>query len=92
MSIKAKNAFLFAASTLALASAAMAADLPAGASGKAVAASDTVHCYNVNSCKGQSDCKTTENSCKGQNVCKGHGFKAQSAKACLASGGVIGDL
>ena len=53
---------------------------------------DKVHCYNVHDCKGNSDCKTTEHACKGQNACKGHGFKAASAKDCLAKGGTIGDL
>jgi hypothetical protein len=46
----------------------------------------------VHSCKGNSDCKTTENGCKGQNACKGHGFKALDAKACLAKDGTIGDI
>ncbi len=85
-------AFAFAAGALALASAAFAADAPKGSSGKAVAANDKVHCYNVHDCKGNSDCKTTEHACKGQNACKGHGFKAASAKDCLAKGGTIGDL
>ena len=57
-----------------------------------VAANDTVHCYNVHDCKGNSDCKTAEHSCKGQNVCKGHGFKAVSAAKCLSSKGTIGDM
>jgi hypothetical protein len=81
-----------AAVTLALAGMASAADAPAGSSGKAVAANDTVHCYNVNSCKGTGDCKTATNACKGQNSCKGHGFSARTATACLSGGGVIGDL
>jgi hypothetical protein len=63
-----------------------------GATGTAVGAADTVHCYEVNSCKGMSDCKTTEHACKGQNSCKGHGFKAMDAKSCLMKGGVISDL
>ena len=46
-----------------------------------------VHCYGVNSCKGQSDCKSFNHDCKGQNSCKGQGFKAESAKACKAAGG-----
>jgi hypothetical protein len=80
------------AASLALASAAFAAAPPKGASGKAVAADDKVHCYNVHDCKGNSDCKTAEHSCKGQNACKGHGFKAASAKDCLVKGGVIADI
>lgn len=77
----------FAASSLAF-----AADAPAGSSGKAVAANDKVHCYGLNACKGQNDCKTADNACKGQGKCKGHGFKAAKAAECLAKGGVIGDI
>jgi uncharacterized membrane protein len=44
-------------------------------------------CYGVNSCKGQSDCKSGNHDCKGQNSCKGQGFKALSAKACVAQHG-----
>jgi len=80
------------AAALAASSLAFAADAPAGSSGKAVAASDKVHCYGVTACKGMNDCKTTENACKGQSACKGHGFKAKKAADCLAEGGVIGDI
>ena len=31
-------------------------------------------CFGGNSCKGQSECKTTTNACKGQNACKGKGL------------------
>lgn len=65
---------------------------PAGSSGAAIGASDKVHCYGVQSCKGNSDCKTAEHSCKGQNACKGHGFKAVAAKDCMDKGGVIADV
>lgn len=92
MSIKNTSAFLLAASAIALAGAAGAADAPKGSSGKAVGADDKVHCYNIHDCKGNSDCKTAEHACKGQNACKGHGFKAVAAKACLDKKGVIGDL
>lgn len=51
--------------------------------------SDTVHCAGINSCKGQSDCKTAENACKGQNTCKGHGFLATQAGECFAKKGQI---
>ncbi len=84
--------FALIAALLALSSSAFAADAPKGSSGKAIAAADTVHCYNVHECKGNSDCKTTEHMCKGQNGCKGHGFKAKPAGECLKAGGVIGDL
>lgn len=82
-----------AAGALALVSAtAFAAEAPAGSKGRAIGAEDTVHCYGVHSCKGQSDCSTAEHECKGQNACKGHGFKALKAGECLAKGGMIGDL
>lgn len=72
--------------------AAFAADPPAGSNGRAIGSEDTVHCYGVHSCKGQSDCSTAEHACKGQNECAGHGFKAMAAGECLTKGGVIGDL
>ena len=75
-----------AAALIAMSGAAFAAEAPAGSMGSAVAASDKVHCYGVHSCKGNSDCKTSES------ACKGHGFKAMDAKACLSKGGTIGDL
>ena len=84
--------FASAAAALALSAAAFAATPPAGSSGKAVAASDKVHCYGVNSCKGTADCKTANNACKGQGSCKGQGFKGISAAECLKQGGTIGDL
>jgi len=90
--MKKSSSFLLAASALAVAGMASAADMPKGASGKAIGAADKVHCYNVNSCKGSSDCKTTENSCKGHNACKGHGFKGMAAQECLSKGGTIADV
>jgi hypothetical protein len=41
-----------------------------------------VKCEGVNSCKGQSDCKSATNSCMGQNSCAGHGFKTLSQADC----------
>ena len=81
-----------AAALFAFAALANAATPPDGSSGRAVSGEDTVHCYGVHSCKGNSDCKTTANECKGHNVCKGHGFKAMKASACLKEGGTIGDI
>lgn len=93
MSISRKSAFAAAAASFALSSAvAFAANPPAGSTGAAVAKDDTVHCYGVNACKGQADCKTTLHDCKGMNECKGHGFKAMAAGECLTKGGTIGDL
>ena len=84
--------FAMAAAVLALSASAFAVDAPKGSMGKAIGANDTVHCYNVHDCKGNSDCKTAEHSCKGQNACGGHGFKAMDAKSCLNKGGTIGDI
>lgn len=81
-----------AAALFALATIATAATPPSGSQGAAVGAKDTVHCYGVHSCKGNSDCKTTAHECNGQNECKGHGFKALKASQCLSQGGTIGDL
>lgn len=47
----------------------------------------TVHCYGVNSCKGESDCKSGNHECKGMNECKGQGFKELSSKQCKSMGG-----
>lgn len=81
-----------AAAMFALAAFANAATPPAGSSGGALSAKDTVHCYGLNSCKGTGDCATTSHECKGMNECKGHGFKAMTAADCLGKNGVIGDL
>lgn len=87
-----KLTFASAALAVAMSSSAMAASSPAGSTGAAIGAGDKVHCYGINSCKGNSDCKTTQNSCKGLNACKGHGFKGMAAMKCLESGGVISDV
>ena len=70
-------AAVFALSSASFTSAAFAGDTKA----------DAVHCYGVNACKGQSDCKSGKHDCKGLNDCKGQGFKAETAKACAAAGG-----
>jgi hypothetical protein len=90
--IKSGASFALTAALLALSASAFAAEAPKGSSGKAIAAGDKVHCYNVHDCKGNSDCKTAEHACKGQNACKGHGFKAKTAAQCLADKGTIGDI
>jgi hypothetical protein len=52
-----------------------------------------VHCAGINSCKGQSACKTANSACKGQNSCKGQGWlPAKSAKACEAKGGTVAEM
>ncbi|HHI93627.1 MAG TPA: hypothetical protein ENK04_08975 [Gammaproteobacteria bacterium] len=50
-----------------------------------------VHCYGVNKCKGNNDCKSAANACKGQSSCKGQGFVTMSKHACDAIGGKVGD-
>ena len=52
----------------------------AGDAPKAAAA--TIHCTGVNSCKGQSACKSANNACKGQNSCKGKGFLEMTKADC----------
>ena len=54
--------------------------LPASAANEA-----KVHCTGVNSCKGQSACKTATNACKGQNSCKGKGFLELTQAQCDAA-------
>jgi hypothetical protein len=44
-----------------------------------------IHCTGVNSCKGQSACKSANNSCKGQNSCKGKGFLEMTKAECDAA-------
>jgi hypothetical protein len=70
----------------ALALAAAAAVLFASVSVTAGAAEEgKVKCEGVNSCKGQSACKTAKNSCKGQNACKGAGFLELTKAECDAA-------
>ncbi|MBU6207382.1 MAG: hypothetical protein KGQ42_06810 [Alphaproteobacteria bacterium] len=54
-----------------------------------VQAAKMVHCFGVNNCKGQSDCKSGNHACKGMNSCKGQGFKAESKKQCKADHGSL---
>lgn len=53
--------------------------------GTAGAAEAKVQCMGVNSCKGQSACKTAQSACKGQNACKGQGFLEMTQKECDAA-------
>ncbi len=73
-----------AAATALIAMATLATPAPAYAAGHTAT---MVHCYGVNACKGQSDCKSGNHACKGQNACKGQGFKAMTTAACTAAGG-----
>jgi hypothetical protein len=68
-------AVLFAAGTLALTS-------PAAQAG------ESVKCFGVNACKGQSQCRTAQSQCNGHNKCEGKGWiKMESVAACEANGG-----
>lgn len=52
--------------------------------------SATVKCQGINSCKGQSKCKTAESACAGQNSCKGKGWiTVPSAEECIKQGGKV---
>ena len=53
--------------------------------GTALADEGKMHCSGVNSCKGQSACKSANNACKGQNSCKGKGFLEMSKADCDAA-------
>jgi hypothetical protein len=57
----------------------------AGVTTTAQADEAKVHCAGVNSCKGQSACKSASNSCKGQNSCKGKGFLEMTKEQCTAA-------
>ena len=78
---------------LGLAAAAAMFALTSGAAitSTAIAADKTemVHCYDVNTCKGTSDCKSYNHECKGQNECKGQGFKSTTAAECTEMGGSL---
>jgi hypothetical protein len=64
-----------------------AAGLFASLSSQVMAEEAQVHCYGINGCKGQNDCKTAKNSCKGQGQCKGQGFMTMSRIDCKTAGG-----
>ena len=68
-----------------------AATLFAGVATQAQAADASVHCYGVNACKGQNDCKTKDHACKGQGSCKGQGFLSMSKAMCDQKGGTVGE-
>ncbi|PID66069.1 MAG: hypothetical protein CR975_04805 [Gammaproteobacteria bacterium] len=46
---------------------------------------DLGKCIGVNSCKGQTACKSADNVCAGQNDCKGKGWVKMDKKACEAT-------
>ena len=74
---------------LALAAASLVGCATSG-SNQSASASDNVHCYGVNKCKGHNDCKTAKNACKGHGSCKGQGFLSMPKAACDHVGGKVG--
>jgi len=46
-----------------------------------------VACLGVNSCKGQSMCKSFDHDCQGMNSCKGKGFIMLTEQECKDKGG-----
>lgn len=79
-----KTGFALAAAAAALFSTAM---IPAA---HAADMSSMVKCMGVNSCKGQSQCKTASNACAGQNSCKGKGWiPVASKQVCMDQGGSV---
>jgi hypothetical protein len=76
----------FTGAALALAAAGLFASL----SPQVMAEEAQVHCYGINGCKGQNDCKTAKNACKGHGECKGMGWKTMSITDCKSAGGTVG--
>lgn len=71
--------------SFALASAA-AALFVAGVAAPAYSAEEgKVECQGVNSCKGQSSCKTATSECAGKNSCKGKGVVELTPEECAAA-------
>lgn len=57
---------------------------------KTADAATEVKCQGINSCKGQSKCKTANSACAGQNSCKGQGWlPTATAQECTDKGGKV---
>ena len=81
-----KSGFVVAA-----AAAALFASGTVAALSTSVHADDSVKCFGVNACKGQSQCRTAQSQCNGHNKCAGKGWiRMDSAAACEAEGGRVG--
>lgn len=78
--------------SLALAAAAILS-LPTATAVSSAQESNTaaVKCYGVNSCRGQSDCRTAHSSCRGLNSCRGLGYVGLTSRVCDQVGGVDRD-
>ena len=78
-----KSTAAIAAAALTLALAGTTLTSPASADGG-------IKCAGINSCKGNSECKTASSSCNGLNSCKGKGWVSTStAKECKKKGGKV---
>jgi hypothetical protein len=75
--------------TIAMAAAGLLLSGNAIAAEKGKSEEGTVHCAGINSCKGQTSCKSATNDCKGKNSCKGHGWLSVSKEECEKKGGKI---
>jgi len=86
--MKTINKIALATATAALFSAAI---MPEAMAAKAKEET-SVKCQGINSCKGQSKCKTADNACAGQNSCKGKGWlPTATAQECTDKGGTVVD-
>ncbi len=79
-----RNSFVLASAAAAL--------FIAGAVAPALAAEEEgqVKCEGVNSCKGESACKTASSECSGHNSCKGKGFLMMTPEECAAAKAKMG--
>lgn len=79
-----RNSFVLAATAAAL--------FVAGAVAPALSAEEEgqIKCEGVNSCKGQSACKTASSECAGHNGCKGKGFVMLAPEECAAAKAKLG--
>ena len=50
-----------------------------------------IACLGVNSCKGQSACKSFDHDCQAMNTCKGKGFILITEDECKQKGGKVID-
>ena len=87
--LKAVVAGLFCSGMVGGAQALDATDTSGTATTSKAKATQKVHCYGINACKGQSDCHTASHSCSGQNACKGKGWKLMSQEECKEKGGTL---
>ncbi len=73
-----RNSFVLASAAAALFLAGVVAPANAAEEGE-------IKCEGVNSCKGESACKTANSECAGHNSCKGKGFVMLTPEECKAA-------